>query len=374
MARRTLPRPVLAAVGLLLLVTACGSADDTTDEAGATPAEGSSQAGGSVDASAGEEGAGGDYVWTMVTDQAGLGDQGFNDLAKAGLDASAADLGGEVQVIQSTEQAQYVPNLQQAVDSGATVTTGVGFLLAEAMAEVALDNPDSFFTLIDAVATDADGVPLPNVAGVTFREQEASYLAGIAAGLTTETNKIGFVGGIEIPSVVRFLTGFEAGVASVNPDATVTTAYVGSFEDTAIASELTTAFYDDGADIVFEVAGAAGLAAYQVATERGEGFWVVGTDTCKDQLAPDNYLTSATKGVSEAVLIQNTAAADGTFEGGEISLGLAEGAVGLCEDTFGDLSAEITDLVAEAEAAIIDGSLVPPGTLDELAAFTPPTS
>jgi basic membrane protein A len=114
-----------------LLLSACGSDDD-----------GGSGSGGS-----------GDLLWTMVTDQAGLGDQGFNDLAKSGLDQSAEELGGEVQVIQSSEQAQYVANLQQAVDGGATVTTGVGFLLVDAMVEVAQDNPDASFTLIDATAT-----------------------------------------------------------------------------------------------------------------------------------------------------------------------------------------------------------------------------
>jgi basic membrane protein A len=206
---------------------------------------------------------------------------------------------------------------------------------------------------------------------VTFREQEAAFLAGVVAGLTTETGRIGFVGGIEIPSVVRFLSGFEAGVASVAPEVTVSTAYVGDFEDTAVAAELATGFFDSGADIVFEVAGAAGLAVYQVAADLGPGHWVVGTDTCKDQLAPDNYLTSATKDVAGAVLRQNRAAAAGEFEGGDITLGLAEDAVGLCEDTYGDLPADVRGLVETAEGAIADGSLVPPGTSEELADFEP---
>lgn len=339
----------LSTTVLLLTVAACGN-----DDGSETTADSSS-----------------DYTWTMVTDQAGLGDQGFNDLAKLGLDDSVSELGGTAQVIQSSEQSQYVTNLQQAVDSGATVTTGVGFLLADAMVEVAQDNPDANFTLIDSTAHDADDESLPNVAGVTFREQEASFLAGIVAGLTTQTNQIGFVGGIEIPAVVRFLSGFEAGLATVNPDAVVTTAYVGDFTDTAVASELASGFYDDGADIVFEVAGGAGLAVYQVASGLGADHWVIGTDTCKQQLAPENFLTSAVKDVAGTVLRQNRTAAEGAFQGGDIELGLADDAVGLCQDNYGDLSADIQALVETATAGISDGSIVPPGTADELTAYTP---
>lgn len=344
----------------LLALAACGGDDDDTapatepaaTEPAATEPAGTEPAGTTAPA--------GDSLWVMVTDQAGLGDQGFNDLAYAGIQRAADELGGEGQALESSEQAQYVPNLTQAVEDGADLTVGVGFLITDAMVEVATANPDANFVMVDAVATDADGAPLPNVASITFKEQEAAYLAGIVAGLTTETNQIGFVGGLEIPPVVRFLTGFTAGAQSVNPDATVEIAYVGSFDDPVRAKELTAGFYDAGADIVFEVAGAAGLGAYEEATARGEGFWVVGTDTCKTQLAPDNFLTSATKDVTGVVFNEAQAVADGTFAGGELNLGLADGAVGVCQDNLADLSPEIQDAVAAAADDIASGAVTVP--------------
>jgi len=313
-----------------------------------------------------------EFVWTMVTDQAGLGDKGFNDLAKLGIDQSAEELGGKAQVLQSSDQSQYVTNLQQAISTGSTVTTAVGFLLADAIVEVAQANPDELFTIIDSEALDEAGTPLPNVAGVLFKEQEAAFLAGIVAGLTTESDTIGFVGGMEIPAVQRFYSGFAAGIESVNPDATVTAAYVGSFADSAKAKELALGFYDQGADIVMDVAGGGGIGVFDAAKQLGDGHWVVSTDTCKVDLAPDNFLTSAVKDVAGAVLRENTAAAEGTFEGGTVTLGLADGGVGLCQENIDSLSSDILTVVDTATTAISDGTLVPPATPEELAEFTAP--
>ena len=349
---------VLVTVGSL--VAACGSdggSADPGDQPAATDSVVSDTTPGATDA-AGDDS---ERLWVMVTDQAGLGDQGFNDLAFAGIERAASEIGGEAQVIESNEQAQYVANLQQAADLGADLVIGVGFLIADAVAETAVANPDTNFLLIDAVAVDENGDPIPNVSSVTFREHEGAYLAGVMAGLTTETGQIGFVGGIEIPPVVRFLSGFTQGLASVNDTATVQSAYVGSFDDSAKAKELTAAFFDGGADIVFEVAGGGGQGAYQEAVERGEGL-VIGTDTCKDQLAPDNYLTSATKDVAGAVFSTAVAVADGSFEGGIADLGLDGDFVGVCESTFADLPQEVQDAVSTARESIASGEItVDPG-------------
>ena len=306
------------------------------------------------------------FRWVMVTDQAGLGDEGFNDLAWAGITQAATELGGSGDVIESSEQAQYVPNLQQSVDAGANLTVGVGFLITDAIEEVAEANPDSNFVLIDAVADSARGFdpgdPLPNVQSVLYAEHEAAYLAGIIAGMTTEADKLAYVGGIEIPPTVRFLSGFQQGVASVNSAAEVTVSWVGSFGDPTTGKELTAAAYDDGADIVFEVAGLSGLGAYEEAKDRGAGHWVLGTDTCKDQLAPDNYLTSATKDVAGSVFRAAQQVANGTFAGGVEVLDLKGGYVGVCEKTFGSLPAEIQDAVNAAVEGIKSGSItVDPG-------------
>ena len=322
------------------------------------------------------------FLWYMVTDQAGLGDKGFNDLAFAGVTQAASDLGGEAKVIESTEQAQYVPNLQQAVAAGADLTVGVGFLIADAMHEVAAANPTKHFLLIDAVSANnngttddfSDDVPDANVQSVLFKENEGAFLAGVIAAMTTTTNHTGFVGGIEIPPVVRFLVGFQAALKTVKPAVTVDVAYVGSFGDPAKVKEVATGNYDTGADIVFEVAGAGGLGAYDAATAKGKGVWVLGTDTCKDQLAPDEYLTSATKDVQGSVFKGAQAVANGSFVGGVTTYGLAQDGVGVCEKTFGALSQAIQDAVNKYRDQIKSGAFTVPSTPDELAAFTPPAA
>ena len=149
-------------------------------------------------------------VVTMVTDTAGLGDQNFNDLAKRGLDQAVEELGVQGEVIESRDAASYIPNLTQAAEQS-DLTVGVGFLLTEAITEVANQYPDENFLLIDSVSE------APNVQGVLFREQEGAFLSGVLAGLMTESNKLGVVGGIKIPPVVRYAVGFEAGAKSVNP-------------------------------------------------------------------------------------------------------------------------------------------------------------
>jgi basic membrane protein A len=365
-----------------MVLAACGGGGGGTPTTGATSGgatSGGATSGGSTSGAA-TTSSGGNYLWYMVTDQAGLGDKGFNDLAYAGVQQAASELGGTAKVIESTEQAQYVPNLEQAVAAGATMTVGVGFLIADAMHQVASAHPDAKFVLIDAVSADnngtpddfSDDIPDPNVQSVLFKENEGAFLAGIIAGMTSKTHHYGFVGGLEIPPVVRFLVGFQAALKTVDPQAKVDVTYVGSFSDPAKTKEVTAGYYDSGADIVFEVAGAGGLGAYQEAKQRGPGVWVMGTDTCKDQLAPEEYLTSATKDVQGSVFKGEQAVANGTFKGGVTTYGLAEDGVGVCEKTFGKLPQNIQDAVNSYRDQIKSGAITVPATPEELAKFTPP--
>ena len=356
------------ATALVLLVAACGGGNglgEVADSPGGNGADGGSgEVAGSVGGDGSGDGSG--YRWVMVTDQAGLGDKGFNDLAWAGITRAAEELGGTAHVIQSTEQAQYVPNLQQAADGGASLTVGVGFLITDALEEVAQANPGSAFVLIDSVADDAGGSepgePLPNVQSVLFAEHEAAYLAGVVAGMTTVTGRVGFVGGMQIPPVQRFLSGLRQGVASVDPEAEVSAVWVGSFGDPVSGRELSAAEFDAGTDIVVEDAGLSGLGVFEEVETRGRGYWVIGTDTCKNLLAPDNHLTDATKDVAGAVFRAAQQVADGAFTGGVATLGLNGGFVGVCPDTFDDLSSEIREAVDAAASAIKSGEIqVDPG-------------
>ncbi len=300
---------------------------------------------------------------TMVTDTAGLGDQNFNDLAHEGLQRAAADFGIIPKVIESQDATSYIPNLTAGAEQG-ELTIGVGFLLTEAITEVAEQFPDDKFLLIDSVSE------AENVASVTFKENEGAFLAGVAAGRTTKTNKIGVVGGQKIPPVERYVVGFQAGVKSVNPNAQVSVAYADSFEDPALGKELSLAQFNQGADIVFPVAGRTGVGSYEAAKEKGPGFLAIGADRNQEDLAPGQQLAFAAKGVDTAVYTVIKQVVENQFQGGQQSLGLKEGGVGL-----GAPGAMVTpEVLAEVDLyrqAIIDGRLTVPSTEEELETFQP---
>jgi len=302
-------------------------------------------------------------VVTMVTDTAGLGDQNFNDLAKRGLDQAVAELGVQGEVIESRDAAQYIPNLTAAAEQS-DLTIGVGFLLTDAMTEVATQFPDEKFLLIDSVSE------VENVASVLFKEQEGAFLAGVVAGLTTTTNQLGVVGGIQIPPVERYVFGFEAAIESVNADAEVVVAYADTFDDPAAGKELTLAQYNEGADIVFAVAGKTGIGTFDAAKEKGEGFWVIAADTDQSQLGAEFQLCVSTKGVDTAVFTVAEQVVNDEFEGGLQTLGLAEGGVGLGSPSDA-VSPETLAVVEQYKAAILDGTIVVPTTQEELDAFEP---
>ncbi|HEU0116411.1 MAG TPA: BMP family ABC transporter substrate-binding protein [Thermomicrobiales bacterium] len=300
---------------------------------------------------------------TMVTDTAGLGDQNFNDLAKRGLDEAAAKLGVKTAVIESRDQAAYEPNLTQAAESS-DLTIGVGFLLTDAITDVAGQFADKKFLLIDSVS-DA-----PNVASVTFKEQEGAFLAGVVAAKMTKTNKLGVVGGQKIPPVVRYVVGFEAGAKSVNPDVDVIVAYANTFDDPALGKELSLAQYNQGADIVFPVAGKTGVGSFDAAKEKGAGVWVIAADVDQSQLGAQYQLAVARKGVDTAVFTVTKELVNGDFKGGPQTLGLKEDGVGL--ETPGDhVPQDVLALADRYKAAIISGALTVPADEDALKAFKP---
>ena len=302
-------------------------------------------------------------VVTMVTDTLGLGDQNFNDLAKRGLDRAVEELGVQGEVIESRDAASYIPNLTQAAEQS-DLSVAVGFLLTEAITEVANQYPDDNFLIIDSVSE------APNVSGVTFREQEGAFLAGVAAALLTKTNKLGVVGGVKIPPVVRYQVGFEAGARSINPDIEVIVGYADTFTDPALGKELTLAQYNQGVDIAFPVAGATGIGSFDAAKEKGEGFWVIAADTDQSHLGAEHQLAVSEKGVDTALFLAAQQVVEGNFQGGAASLGLAEDGVGF-GSPHESIPQEVLDTVAAYEQAIIDGAITVPADEEELAAFAP---
>jgi len=299
----------------------------------------------------------------MVTDTAGLGDQNFNDAAFKGGTRAAEDFGVDFDAIESRTAADYIPNLTAGAEQG-ELTLAIGYLLTDAITEVAAQYPDDNFMLIDSVA-EGD-----NIASVLFKEQEAAFLTGVIAGMFTETDKVGVVGGQQIPPVVRYAVGFEAGVMSVNPDAEVIVSYADTFDDPALGKELSLAQYNQGADIVFPVAGRTGIGSFDAAKEMGEGFWVIAADIDQSQLGAAFQLAVAFKGIETAVYTVTEQVVNDEFEGGVQNLGLAEGGV-----DFGNVNeavpADVVELAGRYKAAIIDGTVVVPTTEEELATFEP---
>ncbi|HHY10704.1 MAG TPA: BMP family ABC transporter substrate-binding protein [Firmicutes bacterium] len=303
----------------------------------------------------------------MVTDAAGLGDQSFNDTAWAGLKRLEEEFGTQISVVESTEMTQYVTNLLRLADLDYDMIVAVGSLLEDAIEDVADRRPNTNFLMIDSVAQG------DSVLSVLYREQEGSFLAGVAAGLMTKGNRVGFIGGMDVPPVERWRVGFEAGVKTVNPDCTVVVTFIEDFNDPNKGKQLALTQYNFGIDIIFAVGGQSGLGVIHAAEEKGEGFYVIGSDSDQNHLAPKNVLASVVKAVDMsiyeafAILREN-----GRFSGEVLSHGLPEGGMALA--TTGDLLPE--EVLAEVEywqERVLNGEVVVPSNLNELKSFAAPS-
>jgi len=302
-------------------------------------------------------------IATLVTDTAGIGDQNFNDLANAGGERAAEELGVDFRVIESQTAADYEPNLTLGLEQG-DIVAAIGFLLVDAVNVVAPQFPDKSVVHIDAESTQ------PNVLGYIFREHEGAFLGGVLAGLFSTSGRVGMVGGQRIPPVIKYEVGFAAGAMTVNPDVVFTPSYADDFEDPALGKELTLALFEGGVDVVMQAAGRTGIGCFDAAKEKGPGFWVVAGDTDQAHLGPDNQLGYVRKGVDNAVFDAIKAKAEGSFEGGTQNLGIVEGGMDFA-GFHASVDQSIIDTVMAYRQAIIDGVVTVPATDEEFATFTP---
>ncbi|HUY83589.1 MAG TPA: BMP family ABC transporter substrate-binding protein, partial [Steroidobacteraceae bacterium] len=240
----------------------------------------------------------------MVTDTGGLGDQSFNDGAYRGLLAAKRELHADIAVLQSRSAADYQPNLTVLANKEYDEIFAVGFLMARDLDEVASRFPSRNFAIIDAVVDE------PNVASITFREQEGSFLAGAAAAMVSKTKTIAFIGGIDIPLLRKFEAGYTAGARQIDPSINVLDKYVGSFDDPAAGKEICGVLLSQQADVIYVAAGKAGLGAIDQIRDR-TGVYAIGVDVDQDALLPGKILTSMVKRVDIAVLTVSKEAATG---------------------------------------------------------------
>lgn len=355
----------LLAIGTSAFVLAACQGQDASDTGVDEPATEEEDTGTDAGEDTGEETEAGDFAISMVTDEGGVDDRSFNQSAWEGIKAWGEEQGlteGDgFAYYQSDDSSNYVPNLNQALTDGYDIIYGIGFQLLASVNDVADQNPDQNFGIVDDIS-DRD-----NVVSITFRDHEAAFLAGVAAAQTTETNKVGFIGGIASPVIDRFETGFTAGVAYVDESIEVDVQYAESFTDAGIGQQIAAGMISNGADVVYHASGAVGNGVFTEARNRMESdpdtqVWVIGVD--RDQQDEGDYdggnltLTSTIKAVGTAIQEATNQSIEEGFPGGEnIAYGLEAGGVDLVK---GNLTDEAWAAVEEARQGIVDGDIEVP--------------
>lgn len=274
-----------------------------------------------------------------------------------GAKKAAEESGVELETIESTDIAAIEGNLRVAVAEGYDLIITSSFEAEDALKKVAAENPDSQFAIIDTV------VDLPNVQSVNFREFEAAYLLGAAAGLSTETNKVGMVTAMDIPLMKKWTVPFEEGLKSTNPEAEFLVNYVGSFTDPAKAKELALLQASKGADFITGAAAVGDLGVFEAAKEKG--FYTSGQDVDRTVLDPEHIVLSQLKGTDAAAYETVKSFAEGNFKSGIVEYGLKEKGVGVTyvthesETPLNDfIGQETIDKVTAIKDEIIAGTLV----------------
>lgn len=292
-----------------------------------------------------------------------VGKEGFMFLSGQGYKKAAADFGFEERILESEVAEEWERNVRTAAQDGYELIVGVGNTMSDAVANVAPEFPDRWFALVD-------GNPgLDNTVGLIAQEQEGSFLAGaLAAMMTTETSLenineekvIGFVGGMEVPSVIRWFSGFQQGAAYIDPDVQVQISYVGSFNDPAKSKELALAMFNEqNVDIIMSVAGSPGDVGVFEAVEE-TGFYGIGADVDWDDQVPGQILTSVLKRTDVAVYDVIARFIDGTLEAGEIMYGVESGVMDITDmENMGDsIPQAVLDKIDEIKEGISSGEIV----------------
>src|SRR5271154_6005609 len=299
-----------------------------------------------------------DFSPAIIYDFGGKFDRSFNQSAAEGAARFSKANGIAVREFEIQNASQREQVMRQFARRGASVIVAVGFTQASAVETVAKEFPAVKFAIIDGV------VDLPNVESINFREQESSFLCGMAAAMSSKTGKVGFVGGMDIPLIRKFALGYRAGVAYVDPKIVVLENMTGTtpaaWTNPSAGAELAKSQFDGGADIVFHAAGATGLGVMQAAADAN--LLSIGCDSNQDYIHPGSVLTSALKRVDVAVETVFNEVKDGTWKPGQKALGLAEDGVGFSLDEFNRklITPEMEKRLDQAKADIIAGKITVP--------------
>ncbi len=297
-----------------------------------------------------------DFKPAVIYDMGGKFDKSFNEGVWNGVKKFTDETGVSVMEFEVTNETQREQAMRRMAERGAPVILGVGFAQADAIAKVSAEFPEKQFSIIDVSWLDS-----PNLRQYAFKEHEGSYLVGVAAAKASKTNKVGFVGGMDIPLIRKFACGYVGGVKSVTGNAEVYQNMTGTtpsaWNDPAKGAELAKSQIDRGADVVYHAAGGTGIGVIQAAADAGK--LAIGVDSNQNGLAPGAVLTSMLKRVDVAAYETFKDAMDGNFSSGVKILGIAEGGVDWAEDSNNAplITADIKSAIEAARADILSGKV-----------------
>lgn len=304
----------------------------------------------------------------LVLGTGGLGDKNFNDMAYDGITSAQADLGIEFDYLEPASISDYTPYLRSMCEAEEyDLIIGLGADMSDSITEVCADFPDQKFSHIDS------SLDIANVSAISTKWQEQTFIAGVVAGLGTLSdmefangdNVIGVILGQENPALRKGVVGYTAGAMYVNPDITVLEGNVDSFNDPGKGKEMALSMYNQGADFIQAIAGASGMGIYNASNEAKAYSFGVGANV--NYIQPDNIVGTSARTVNLMVYNEIKALQDGTWSDGLHISGMKEGAVGYdAADSNVKLPDEIQKMVEEIEQMVIDGTLVPPESMDEL--------
>ena len=298
------------------------------------------------------------YKIGMISDTGGVNDESFNQSTWEGLQQAQEKYGKDkvqVKYVESSQEADYTPNIETFVEEDLDLIIGVGYKMAGAIEEASKNYPDVQFAIIDH---SYEKQP-ENVTSLIYEDNTAAYLAGLVAAKKTETNKVAFIGGIKSATLDKFESGFRAGVKAANPNCELTVRYLNSFSDSALAKSVANQMHKDGVDVIYTAAGAAGTGAIEAAKENNK--MAIGVDVDQSPLAPDNIISSTMKNVNVSIVNLVGEILEDNYQGGQVIVNtLASGGVGLSDTTKDHVSKDILDYVNEQAGKIKSGEIVVP--------------
>ena len=301
------------------------------------------------------DGEGGRARVGIVFDIGGKDDRSFNAAANLGVVRARKELPITLRDVEPGDPTSIEPALRAFAQYGYNLITGVGFAQGPIIKEVAADYPQLHFVIIDSV------VELPNVASLLFKEHEGSFLVGMIAAATSRTGVIGFVGGMDIPLIHKFATGYAEGARHINPEIQVLQNYVGitdaAWNNPGKGRELANAQYEQGAEVIFQAAGNSGLGVFDAAEAYGK--FAIGVDTNQNWIKPGFVLTSMIKRIDDAVYGVVKDEVEGKFRGGVHVYGLENDGVGYAVDEHNRhlIPPEVIAKVEQARREIIAGKI-----------------